>query len=222
MLNISYVIPIICFWNSILKETLNYKQESTAKNIVHLIHSLIFILHHNYNYNIDYAIHISIGFYTYDLMYIISSILKMKTKNDFIKHFPYIIHHLIAIYLLNASFMTESKQILLGGYNILEMSNIMLYVSHHIHKEYNDHLKMNAASEFIQLLWYSYFRMINFFYFVYENKIHFFRFNFTTQTVIVMLYFMGVIWSYKLTKKNINNYIKLKQLYYRTTTTVKD
>jgi hypothetical protein len=222
MLNISYIIPLICFWNSILKETLKYKQESTAKNIVHLIHSLIFILHHNYNYNIDYAIHISIGFYTYDLMYIISSILKMKIKNDFIKHFPYIIHHLIAIYLLNASFITESKQILLGGYNILEMSNIMLYVSHHIHKEYNDHLEMNAASEFIQLLWYSYFRMIKFFSFVYENKIYFFRFNFTTQTVIVMLYFMGVIWSYKLTKKNINNYHRLKQLYYRTTTTVKD
>jgi hypothetical protein len=217
MFNIVHIIPIICFWNSILKETLKYKQESTAKNIVHLIHSLIFILHHNYNYNIDYAIHISIGFYTYDLMYIISSILKMKTKNDFIKHFPYIIHHLIAIYLLNTSFMTESKQILLGGYNILEMSNIMLYVSHHIHKEYNDHLEMNAASEFIQLLWYSYFRMIKFFSFVYENKIHFFRFNFTTQTMIVMLYFMGVVWSYKLTKKNINNYHRLKQLC-RTTT----
>ena len=221
MFNISYVIPIICFWNTILKEILKYKQESTAKNIVHLIHSLIFILHHNYNYNIDYAIHISIGFYTYDLMYIISSILKMKIKNDFIKHFPYIIHHLIAIYLLNASFMTESKQILLGGYNILEMSNIMLYVSHHIHKEYNDQLEMNAASEFIQLLWYSYFRMIKFFSFVYENKIHFFRFNFTSQTMIVMLYFMGVIWSYKLTKKNINNYHRLKQMYYKTTT-VKD
>ena len=217
MFNISYVIPIICFWNTILKEILKYKQESTAKNIVHLIHSLLFILHHNYNYNIDYAIHISIGFYTYDLMYIISSILKMKTKNNFIKHFPYIIHHLIAIYLLNISFKIETKQIVLSGYNILEMSNIMLYVSHHIHKEYNDHLEMNAVSEFIQLLWYSYFRMIKFFSFVYENKIYFFHFNFTTQTVIVMLYFMGVMWSYKLTKKNISNYHKLKQLYSITT-----
>ena len=77
MFNIGHIIPIICFWNSILKETLKYRQESTAKNIVHLIHSLIFILHHNYNYNIDYTIHISIGFYAYDLMYIISSILKL-------------------------------------------------------------------------------------------------------------------------------------------------
>ena len=219
MFNIGHIIPIICFWNSILKETLKYRQESTAKNIVHLIHSLIFILHHNYNYNIDYAIHISIGFYAYDLMYIISSILKLKTKNEFIKHFPYIIHHLIAIYILNASFIIESKQILLGGYNILEMSNIMLYVSHHIHKEYNDHLEMNVASEFIQLLWYSYLRIIRFFSFVYENKIHFFHFNFTTKMVIIIIYFMGIIWSCKLTKKNINNYQKLKQLYYRTTTT---
>jgi hypothetical protein len=218
MLNISYIIPIICFWNSILKETLKYKQESTAKNIVHLIHSLVFILHHNYNYNIDYAIHTSIGFYVYDLMYIISSILKMKTKNEFIKHFPYVIHHLITIYILNASFMIEIKELILYGYNFLEMSNIMLYVSHHIHKEYNDHLEMNAASEFIQLLWYSYFRIIQFFSFVYENKIHFFRFNFTTQTVIIIIYFMGVLWTCKLTKKNINNYQRLKQLYYRTTT----
>ena len=219
MFNISYVIPIICFWNTILKEILKYKQESTAKNIVHLIHSLLFILHHNNNYNIDYAIHISIGFYTHDLMYIISSIFKMKTKKYFIKHFPYIIHHLIAIYLLNVSFKIETKQILLSGYNILEMSNIMLYASHHIHKEYNDHLEMNAVSECIQLLWYSYFRIIQFFSSGYEHKMHFFQFDFTTKTVIIILYFMGVIWSYKLIKKNISNYHKLKQLYMTTTTT---
>lgn len=219
MFNISYVIPIICFWNTILKEILKYKQESTGKNIVHLINSLLFILHHNYNYNIDYAIHISIGFYTHDLMYIISFIFKMKTKNNFMKHFPYIIHHLIAIYLLNISFKIETKQIVLSGYNILEMSNIMLYISHHIHKEYNDHLEMNAVSEFIQLLWYSYFRIIQFFSFAYQHKMHFFQFDFITKTVIIILYFMGVIWSYKLTKKNISNYHKLKQLYYRTTTT---
>ena len=155
-------------------------------------------------------------------MYIISSILKMKTKNDFIKHFPYIIHHLIAIYLLNVSFKIETKQILLSGYNILEMSNIMLYVSHHIHKEYNDHLEMNAVSEFIQLLWYSYFRIIQFFSFACQHKMHFFHFNFITQTVIVVLYFMGVIWSCKLTKKNISNYNKLKQLYMTTTITTRD
>ena len=115
--------------------------------------------------------------------------------------------------------MIEIKELILYGYNFLEMSNIMLYVSHHIHKEYNDHLEMNAASEFIQLLWYSYFRIIQFFSFVYEHKIHFFRFNFSTQTVIIIIYFMGVLWTCKLTKKNINNYNKLKQMYYRMTTT---
>ena len=213
MLNISYIIPLICFWNSILKETLKYKQESTGKNIVHLIHSLIFILHHNYNYNIDYAIHISIGFYVYDLIYINSSIFRIKTKDEFMKLFPYTIHHIIAIYLLNASFKIESQQILLNGYNMLEMSNIMLYVSHHIHKEYADRLEMNAVSEFIQLLWYSYFRIIRFFLSVYENKMHILKFDFITQMVVTMLYFMGIMWSYKLTKKNIRNYNKLKQLY---------
>ena len=150
-------------------------------------------------------------------MYIISFIFKMKTKNNFIKHFPYIIHHLIAIYLLNISFKIETKQIVLSGYNILEMSNIMLYISHHIHKEYNDHLEMNAVSEFIQLLWYSYFRIIQFFLFSYQYKMHFFQFDFITKTVIIILYFMGVMWSYKLTKKNISNYHKLKQLYSITT-----
>jgi len=216
MFNITYIIPLICFWSSISKEILSYKQESTGKNIVHLIHSLIFILHHKYDYNIDYATHVSISFYIYDLMYIISSIFKSKSKTELMKQIPYIIHHLITLYLLNASFTNDSKHLLLYGYNILETSNIMLYVSYHVHKEYTDHLQMNIVSEFIQLLWYSYYRIFHFFSFVYNNKLNFFQFNFTTQTVIIMLYIMGVMWSYKLTKKNISNYNKLKLLYRHT------
>jgi len=213
MFNIIYLIPLICFWNSISKEILKYKHESTGNNIVHLIHSLIFILHHEYDYNIDYATHVSIGFYMYDLMCIFSSIYKYKSKNEVMKRFPYIIHHSIAIYLLKITFTNENKQLILYGYNILEMSNIMLYVSYHIHKEYTDHLQINIVSEFIQLLWYSYFRIFHFFSLLYKNKIIFFQLNFTTRTVVVMLYIMGVMWSYKLTTKNISNYNKLKQLY---------
>jgi len=215
MLNISYIIPLICFWNTITNEISKYKQEVVSNNIVSLIHCLLFMVHHNFDYNIDYAVHMSMGYYTYDLLYIISCIYKLKSKDEFKRRFPFIIHHFIGIYLLNASISgsEESKEHLLHGCNILETSNIMLYISYHLHKEYANYLQLNIISEFFQLLWYSYFRVIKFSLFTLVNKNHFYNFRYRTQCVIIMLYFMGILWSYKLVKKNIKNFNALKQLY---------
>lgn len=213
MINLGYIIPLICFWNTVTNEISKYKQELTSSNIVSLIHCLLFMAHHNYDYNLDYAVHMSIGYYTYDLMCIFTCIYKLKSNNEFKKRFPFIIHHFISIYLLKLSLTGESKEQLLYGYNILETSNIMLYVSYHLHKEYGNYLHLNVVSEFFQLLWYSYYRVIKFFLYVHDNKRQYFQFNFTTQSVIIALYVMGIIWSYKLVKKNIKNFNALKEMY---------
>lgn len=215
MLNISYLIPLICFWNTITTEISRYKKETVSNNIVSLIHALLFIFHHNYDYNIDYAVHVSIGYYIYDLMYIISCIYKLKSNDEFKRRFPFIIHHFIGIFLLNESISgsRENKYRFLYGYNLLETSNIMLYVSSHLHKEYANYFHLNIISEFFQLLWYFYFRVIKFSLFTFTNKNHFYNFNYTSQLVIIILYFMGVIWSYRLTNKNIKNFNMLKELY---------
>jgi hypothetical protein len=214
MLNISHIIPLICFWNTITNEISKYKQEVVSANIVSLIHCLLFMAHHNYDYNLDYAVHMSMGYYTYDLMYIFTCIYKLKSKDEFKRRFPFIIHHLISIYLLKSSLlMGESKEHLLHGYNILETSNIMLYISYHLHKEYGNYLHLNIISEFFQLLWYSYFRIIIFSSFMYTNKTFFFQLDLVTQFIVIILHCMGITWSYKLVKKNIKNFNALKKLY---------
>ena len=214
-MNISYIIPLICFWNTITNEISKYNQELITNNIVSLIHCLLFISHHNYEHNVDYATHMSIGYYIYDLMYLLSCIYKLKSKDELKRRFPFILHHFIAIYLLkvNVSQTGESKHHLLYGYNILETSNIMIYVSYHLHKKYANYLHLMITSEFLQLVWYSYFRIIKFSSYIYTNKTFFFQLNSTTQIVTILLHSMGIIWSYKLFKKNIKNFNILKELY---------
>jgi hypothetical protein len=211
MINIGYIIPIICFWNTITNEISKYKQELISSNIVSLIHCLLFMAHHNYDYNLDYAVHISVGYYIYDFIYIFTCIL--KSKNEFKKRFPFVIHHFISIYLLKLSLMGENKEQILYGYNILETSNIMLYVSYHMNKEYGNYLHLTITSEFFQLLWYFYFRVIKFSLYLHSNKMQLFQFHSITQSAVFALYFMGVIWSYKLVKKNIKNFNALKEMY---------
>ena len=215
MLNIGYIIPLVCFWNTITNEISKYDQELISNNIVSLIHCLLFMTHHNYDYNVDYAAHMSIGYYTYDLIYILSCIYKSKSKDELKRRIPFIIHHFIAIYLLNASQTgeSESKYHLLYGYNVLETSNIMLYVSYHLHKKYENYLHLNIISEFFQLLWYSYFRIIIFSSFMYTNKTFFFQLDLVTQFIVIILHCMGITWSYKLVKKNIKNFNILKELH---------
>lgn len=217
MLNINYIIPLICFWITIKNVILKYKHELISNNIVSMIHCLLFITCYNYNYDLNYAIHMSIGFYIFDLIFILSSIYNnwkfQLDQNKFTRYLPFIFHHIISFYLLYASLQNENKQLLLYGYNILETSNIMIYVTYHLHKEYANYLTLNIISEFIQLLWYSYFRIIQFSLFIYYNQIHYFNFCLVTQLLICGLYFMGVLWSYKLLKKNIINYTILHKLY---------
>jgi hypothetical protein len=215
MLNISYIVPLICFWNTLTNEISKYKQLDVSNNIISLIHCLLFMVHHDNHYNVEYAVHMSIGYYIYDLIYIISSLYKSKSKDEFNRRYPFIIHHFIGLYLLNAciSDTGESNFHLLYGYNILEKSNIMLYVSYHLHKEYASYFHLNIISEFFQVLWYFYYRIIKLSSFTFNNKTHFFHFRYPTQVVIIILYFMGIVWSYKLIKKNIKNFNMIKRLY---------
>jgi hypothetical protein len=217
MLNIGYIIPLICFWNTISNEISKYKQLDISNNVVSLIHCILFMAHHNYEYNVDYAVHMSIGYYVYDLIYIVSCIYKSRSKDEFNRRYPFIIHHLFGLYLLHActsdSDTGESKFHLLYGYNLLETSNIMLYVSYYLHKEYANYIHLNIVSEFFQLLWYSYYRIIKFFMFGFIHKTYFFQFRYLTQLIIILLYFMGMVWSYKLVKKNIRNFRTINEFY---------
>lgn len=211
MLNLDYILPIICFWHTISTEISKYKPDAIANNIVCSIHCVLYILHYNYNYNMDYAIHLSIGYYTYDLLYIFACIYKKNTKDNIVRRVPYMIHHLVGVYLLHDMLTGENTDPLLYAYNILETSNIMIYISYHLHKEYATYSHLIMLSEFIQLVWYMYYRIIQFSSFAYNNQSRFFQLCFTSQCMIVALYCMGVSWSYNLVKRNLMNLETLKK-----------
>jgi hypothetical protein len=180
--------------------------------MVSAIHSIVYILHYNYNYNMDYAIHASAGYYIYDLFYIFqciraSSSASSATTHQLQQRAPYIIHHLIGTYLLYDTLMSDNTGPLLHAYYLLEASNIMIYVSYHLHKEYRAYKTVISFAEFIQLLWYSYYRVYRFSSLVYNDQPRFFEFSRTSQCFIVILYTMGVVWTCKLVKRNIANYL---------------
>jgi hypothetical protein len=212
-MNIEYIIPLVTFWHTISTEIMKYQSPAMTNNLVSFIHCLSFIGHYNYDYNVEYAIHISIGFYAYDLFFIFSQMYaaaRAKTmscdrRETLKKQTPFIIHHIVGMGILYATLTGESREHILGGYIILEKSNIMIYISYYIHKQYAEYQRLNGLSEFIQLLFYAYYRLIALSLFIYHNRDAFFQFHFTTQFMILGIYGMGFAWSYRLLQRNIAN-----------------
>ncbi len=215
MLHIEYLLPLLAFWRTITSEIRKYKPDhAVANNIVCAIHSFVYILHYNYHYNMDYAIHASIGYYIYDLFYIFQCIRASSSSSSATTHqlqqrAPYIIHHLIGTYLLYDTLMSDNTGPLLESYYFLEASNLMVYISYHLHKEYRAYNTVISFAEFVQLLWYSYYRVYRFSSLLYNDQPRFFEFSRISQCFIVILYTMGIVWSCKLVKRNIANYLAM-------------
>lgn len=210
-MNIGYIIPIITLWHTISSEITKHKPKSVASNIVSFIHCVSFILHYNYKYNLEYVIHISIGFYIYDLFYLFYLIYKASNASTELKvRTPFIIHHIATVYVLHESLYHENQKYVLYAFDILEKSNIMLYISYHIHKEYTQSVRLNITADFLQLLFYSYYRVFELSLYIYNHTIELYRFNYGVQFLIVGIFCMGFAWTYKLVKRNIANYYKVK------------
>jgi hypothetical protein len=209
MFNVGYVIPIIMSCHLLLLELVKYKKEEVSKNIIHFIHALIFIFCHNYESDMVYTTHISIGFYTYDLIYLFVSILKDKSKAS--QHASYIVHHLITVRILYYSLYSIYSSLILNAFYTLELSNTMLYISYHIHKEYKNH-KLIYSTDFIQLIWYSYYRIIKMILFIFKIKNELLDNHISIPIMVFIIYLMGASWSYKLVKINIKNFNSYKTL----------
>ena len=190
-------------------ELVKYKKEEVSKNIINFIHALIFILCHNYNSDMVYTTHISIGFYTYDLIYLCTSIIKDKSKAT--QRAGYIVHHLITVNILCYSLYSLYSVSILHAFYTLEVSNTMLYISYHIHKEYKNH-KLICATDFIQLIWYSYYRIIKILLFSIINKNEILDNHVSIPIMVFIIYLMGMSWSYNLVLKNITNFKSYKTL----------
>ena len=185
-------------------ELLKYKTEEVSKNIIHFINGVIFILSHNYNNDMVYITHVTIGFYIYDIIYLVSAIV--KTNNKLKQSAPFLIHHILTISILYNSLYTPYFSTMWEGYSIFEMSNLMIYVAYHTHKEYTNNKQVIYIIDFIQVIWYSYYRIIKISFFYYNIRHKLYEQPVSFCTILFILYLMGIFWSYKLTMKNIKNY----------------
>ena len=207
-MNLSYILPIVCFWNTISTEIAKHTSPALTNNIVSFIHCITFIVHYNYAYEVEYAIHISIGFYIYDALYLYLCIV--RNKDTLKKHAPFILHHIASIYILNSTLERRGSYYQIQyAFNLLEKSNIMLYITYHIHKQYAQYTYLNMATTFVQLLTYSYFRLVEISTFIYINRLHFREIHFITQGLIIVIYCMGFVWSYQILQRNLANYYTL-------------
>lgn len=160
------------------------------------------MLHYTCEYELEYAVQISIGFYLYDTIYLLKSLSIM-----------YILHHVITIYLINLAMSApQHAASILKGYYILEVSNIMLYVSYHVRKAHPSKAALIMASELLQLVWYSYYRIFKLTPYLYEISEEAFSTGFGTVAMICAIYAMGLGWSYKLLLKNVNNCAEIKKM----------
>ena len=203
MLNPYFTLLFLGFWHTLFVSVLHFKPEDIGKNIVHFIHAIIYVVYYNTELDKYYLVHLSAGFYIYDLLYIINQIVK---KNVFSTLSPYIIHHLIAIYGLYFSLvnlLNIASDIVFMMFYILEISNFMLYISYHIHKSYPEYNNIKNASELIQFIWYTYFRVLYFTRFILIHINYIYTHSITVHFVLITLYSMGLIWSYRLFTKNL-------------------
>lgn len=227
-MNIEYILPLITFWQTITSQIASYKSPEITNSMVSFIHSVSFIIHYNYDYNMNYAVHASIAFFIYDLLYIMRRIFvfyrhkrdhredphphqhphqhKQTHKDELKKQLPFIVHHLAGIYILYSAIHITNGHFILDAFLILEKSNIMIYVSYYLHKQYREYTRINAISEFVQLITYTYYRIFVLSRFVYNRQTTLFTYHYITQLLILLVYSMGYAWSYRLLMKNIANY----------------
>ena len=100
MLHIEYLIPIFALWHTITTEVRKYKHDpGVANNMVSAIHCVSYIAQYTNIPDRNYTIHVSIGYYTYDLLYLMYA-LYAKTTTQVKQYTIYVFHHVFASYIL--------------------------------------------------------------------------------------------------------------------------
>lgn len=173
----------------------NHKHFKIISNYLHLLHAILVIIGYQYN-QYTLLVNISTGFFLADSVKLIF-IDKIFTK------IPFLVHHfigLISLYLINQNFYGLENL----GMNIfyaLEFSNIPMYINYLIIKSSNNRYLLLFVT-FIQLLWYSYFRIFVFGKEIIEHQEIIINANsISIYSFVIIIYLMGVYWTVLLAKQ---------------------
>ena len=177
-----------------------FELEKIKTNILKLSHSIIisglsYIYINNPNLIIKNLIFfISESYFLYDTI-----ILLRAKKIDY----PMINHHIITSCLLFSFYIGYYRMFFINIYYMGEMSNISIYINYHLIKTESSKDSILASSIF-QLLWYSYYRIYQMTNILINNFQLFFQFP---LNLLLIIYFMGWIWSFILYKQIYNERI---------------
>lgn len=225
MIHIEYLLPILAFWHTITAEVRKYKEHpGLANNMVSAIHCSLYLLQYQYNHDdklaMNYTVHVSIGYFIYDLLYILRTIYiaSLSGEKPPQNYYIYVLHHILGLYLLNDTLTSIYTGTLLRAYYLAEISNLSLYLSYHLHKEYPTHKRIIYFADLIQLIWYSYFRIIQISLLLYDNASQFFDYTLAGQASLVIIYIMSFLWTCALIQKNIANIANIASLTYKAAT----
>jgi len=212
MLHIEYLLPIIAFWHTITTEVRKYKEHpGLANNMVSAIHCSLYLLQYQFSSNdksaMNYTIHVSIGYFIYDLIYIVQTIYNARVNRQPPpqNHVVYVFHHMIGLYMLHHTLTSIYADKILYAYYFAEISNVTLYTSYHLRKEYPNHKTITVVFDVFQLIWYFYFRIFRISILFYDNRPYYFDHTIGIQLSVAIIHIMGIVWTCALIKKNIAN-----------------
>lgn len=162
-----------------------FSNKQRARNYVSFVHSLLCI----YKIYTDEYMNLpitSISYFMYDIIYILLNYSKAEKL--------YLYHHIICI-----SFLLEFQQLneydLYYIYGIGELSNFFTYIVY-------DMIKMGISKiivdkiKYIQLLWFSFFRVLCFTYFIYSKSESYLKLKYHSQIGGLTIYCLGLGWSF--------------------------
>lgn len=198
IIDIIPIVTIVYIWNIVFDNILTtFKNVDISRNIRSLLTMIIFIVSYNL-LGTQYYQHLSIflfSSYLYDT-YLILYHYRKNLKPQIV----FILHHYICLISSYYIYIGQNKEFILEQYYNLDLSNIFLYVAAICNKLYPTHKKLNLYLLVLEYIFYVYYRIykLTLIYFNYIDNIY--SFNIHDKAILILIYTMGIVWSYKLTR----------------------
>lgn len=201
-----FIVYNLVLWNFVFDKLLyNLKDVNISRNIRSLLTMVIFICSYlifGSEYYRELAI-FTFSSYLYD-----TYLIFYHYRENLKPHLVYILHHYICLATSFYNYIGKDSMFILGGYLCLDLSNIFLYIAAISLKLYPKNNKLNNSLLILEYITYVYYRVfkLTLHYFNYIENIK--NFNIHDKVILILLYSMGIIWSFKLSRIVYKKFIK--------------
>lgn len=154
---------------------------------IHSVMSVVYLLNYLYSgslFSLYTSISVSSGYFLWDTY---SIVIRRDTAN-----YPYIIHHIIALIVIEQQLQDVNRYLLSTLFCIAEISNFPIYIVYHLKK--TNYLCNILKYQFLQLIWFSIYRIIIFTTYlpdcIYQIDSYFIIVS------LLIVYTMGLYWTF--------------------------